>query len=97
MNTHKLFRLGKACVGLSALTAPVPLITCAIDGRAGASVLLPVASLTAAITLLAAHGTNAGHCDGCMTEVVDRLESTPGIREVSLTDDLDAFDVNEAA
>lgn len=97
MTSHKMFRLGKACVGLSALAAPAPLITCAIDGRAGASVLLPVIPLAAAITLLAGHGTNAGACDGCMGEVIDRLEATPGIQHAGLTEPLDAFDLNQAA
>jgi hypothetical protein len=98
MNTHKLFRVGKACVGLGALAAPAPLITCALDGRAGASVLLPVLPLAAGAFLLAAHGTDASRCDGCMSEVAELLEpSAASTPYVGLGDELDAFDLNEAA
>jgi len=97
MTSHNLFRLGKACVALGALTAPAPLITCAMDGRAGASVLLPVLPMAAALALLAAHGTNAGNCDGCMSEVVDRLESSVDNQPIVLVDELPAFDRREVA
>jgi len=97
MTSHKLFRLGKACVGLGALAAPAPLITCALDGRAGASVLLPVLPLAAGIALLAAHGTNAARCDGCMTEVVNTLVSVVGTPYIDTDDKADAHDLNQAA
>jgi len=96
MTTHKLFRLGKACVGLGALTAPVPLITCAIDGRAGITGLLPVVPMAAALVLLGTHGTNAADCDGCMTDVVNALASN-GVGRIGIEDQADTFDLNQAA
>lgn len=97
MTSHKLFRLGRASIGLSALTAPVPLITCAMDGRAGVAGLLPVVPMVAGIVLLATHGTNATRCDGCMVEVVDKLASAPELRHIGLGDQADAHDLNQAA
>ena len=97
MTSHKLFRLGKACVGLGALAAPAPLITCALDGRAGASVLLPVVPMAAALVLLGTHGTNAANCDGCMTDVVNALASTNGPGQIGIEDQADTFDLNQAA
>lgn len=97
MTSHKLFRLGRASVGFSALTAPVPLITCALDGRAGATALLPFVPMVAGIVLLASHGTNAANCDGCMGEVVNALASAPGLRPIDLDEQADAFDLDEVA
>lgn len=97
MTSHKLFRLGNACVGLAALAAPAPLITCALDGRAGASVLLPVLPMAVGIVLLASHGTNAARCDGCMTRVVNKLASASDMRHIGLDDQADDYDLNQAA
>lgn len=97
MTSHKLFRLGKACVGLGALTAPVPLIVCALDGRAGVSALVPIVPMTAALVLLGTHGTNAADCDGCMADIVNALASANGPGQAGIEDQADTFHLNQAA
>jgi len=97
MTSHKLFRLGKACVGLGALTAPVPLVTCALDGRASITGLLPVVPMLAGVVLLAAHGTDLSRCDGCMSDAVNALASANGPGQIGIEDQADTFDLNQAA
>lgn len=74
MNSHRTYRLGKWCILATAVTAPVPALTCLAEGRAGLSALLPLGFGAAAVALTASHGTNVLACKECTRETVETLQ-----------------------
>ena len=87
MTSHKTFVLGKVSLGVATLAAPVPLITCVTEGRAGWSALLVAVPLAFSLTTLIRHGSDVMDCDDCMNHVVNLIPVSGEYAD--LADDMD--------